>query len=356
MISHPTLTLKSLNSHKTVPRVSREFRKKIDRYNGSTLQCMVQPSNMSYKRRVNPWCWFPLKCYCEDHINGLTRKRCNSSAVAIHQLLCLHQESMGRRLWRPSRVRALRSSLDLHPTTEEFLEPPQTPGRGWWGKPGPQFNIKMSSYQHRKFQYGDKTILWPSYLHNGISYTGKMPSLYWIRTQFSRSHLPCGLLTQLRAAAARWLTPYNGMWPPQRCWQQHCGEYRAAAGDPGPPGEVGEQLAPTSQWSAGSSRSHPEPASTLQALNNKAIKLFTYFSVDSFKAQKAGGLVHRWAFVVGGLLQLHPKGPVALDQNFQSPIHVGSHLVPPTRVGVTHPIPSNLNVSSSCFFFLGALW
>ena len=28
---------------------------------------------------------------------------------------------------------------------------------------------------------GDKTILRSSYLHNGISYTGKMTSLYWIR-------------------------------------------------------------------------------------------------------------------------------------------------------------------------------
>ena len=26
-------------------------------------------------------------------------------------------------------------------------------------------------------------ILWPSYLHNGIFYTGKMTSLYWIRPQ-----------------------------------------------------------------------------------------------------------------------------------------------------------------------------
>ena len=44
-----------------------------------------------------------------------------------------------------------------------------------------QFNIKMSSYQYRKSNCGDKTILWPSYLHNGISYTGKTTSLYWIR-------------------------------------------------------------------------------------------------------------------------------------------------------------------------------
>ena len=41
--------------------------------------------------------------------------------------------------------------------------------------------IKMTSYQYRKSHCGDKTILRPSYLHNGISYTGKMTSLYWIR-------------------------------------------------------------------------------------------------------------------------------------------------------------------------------
>ena len=49
--------------------------------------------------------------------------------------------------------------------------------------PGPWFNIKMSSYQYRKSHCGDKTILRPSYLPNGISYTGKMTSLYWIRAQ-----------------------------------------------------------------------------------------------------------------------------------------------------------------------------
>ena len=43
------------------------------------------------------------------------------------------------------------------------------------------FNIKIPSYQYRKFHCGDKKILKPPYLHNGISYTGKT-SLYWIRT------------------------------------------------------------------------------------------------------------------------------------------------------------------------------
>ena len=47
---------------------------------------------------------------------------------------------------------------------------------------GPQFNIKMTSYQYRKSHCGDKTILRPFYLHNGISYTGKT-SLYWIGAQ-----------------------------------------------------------------------------------------------------------------------------------------------------------------------------
>ena len=46
--------------------------------------------------------------------------------------------------------------------------------------PGPWFNIKMSSYRYRKSHCGNKTILRPSYLHNGISYTSKTTSLYWI--------------------------------------------------------------------------------------------------------------------------------------------------------------------------------
>ena len=40
---------------------------------------------------------------------------------------------------------------------------------------GPRFNIKITS---RKSHCGDKTILRPSYLHNGVSFTGNMTSLY----------------------------------------------------------------------------------------------------------------------------------------------------------------------------------
>ena len=46
---------------------------------------------------------------------------------------------------------------------------------------GPWFNIKMSSCRYRKSHCGDKTVVRSSYLHNGIVYTGKMSSLYWIR-------------------------------------------------------------------------------------------------------------------------------------------------------------------------------
>ena len=51
----------------------------------------------------------------------------------------------------------------------------------WYKKPGARFNIKMTSYQYKKSNCGDKMILWLAYLHNEISYTGKMTSLYWIR-------------------------------------------------------------------------------------------------------------------------------------------------------------------------------
>ena len=49
----------------------------------------------------------------------------------------------------------------------------------------PWFNIKMTSYQYRKSHCGDKTVVSSYYLHNGIFYTGKMSSLYWISPQVS---------------------------------------------------------------------------------------------------------------------------------------------------------------------------
>ena len=89
--------------------------------------------------------------------------------------------------------------------------------------PGHWFNIKMSSYQYRKSHCGDKTVVRSSYLHNGISYTGKMSSLYWIRAlllsvafRISMSHWGCSawvLLTHSgwdKMAAIFQLTFSNG--------------------------------------------------------------------------------------------------------------------------------------------------
>ena len=77
--------------------------------------------------------------------------------------------------------------------------------RNWYWDPGPWFNIKKSSYQYRKSHYGDETILRPSYLHNGISYSGKTTSLYWIRAQvrmvspvtWESHHIPGGVASPM---------------------------------------------------------------------------------------------------------------------------------------------------------------
>ena len=56
----------------------------------------------------------------------------------------------------------------------------------------------------RKSYCGDKTILWQSYLHNGISYNGKITSWYWIRVQCIPLNMPrvgtldfCGWLSPI---------------------------------------------------------------------------------------------------------------------------------------------------------------
>ena len=100
---------------------------------------------------------------------GLGQERCNSIANAMElNLSCTNPQSNTVSHWLGAN---LESGL-----LQCFL-----PG-GW-------INIKMPSYQYRKSHCGDKTILRPSYLHNGISYTGKTTSLYWIRAQGSISGL-----------------------------------------------------------------------------------------------------------------------------------------------------------------------
>ena len=82
--------------------------------------------------------------------------------------------------------------------------------------PGPWFDIKMSSYQYRKSHCEDKTILRPSYLHNGISYTCKTTSLYWIRAptvygQFGSSEIFTWMVLWHGCAVyLSMITPSNG--------------------------------------------------------------------------------------------------------------------------------------------------
>ena len=57
----------------------------------------------------------------------------------------------------------------------------------------------MTSCQYRKSHCGDKTILRPSYLHNGISKTGKMTSLYWIWALGLISEMICSPPAQIRS-------------------------------------------------------------------------------------------------------------------------------------------------------------
>ena len=71
--------------------------------------------------------------------------------------------------------------------------------RGICWSPGPQFNIKMSSCQYRKSHCGDKTVIRSFYLHNGISFTFKTTSLYWIRA------LIASLFHLVNLTNARWL-------------------------------------------------------------------------------------------------------------------------------------------------------
>ena len=94
---------------------------------------------------------------------------------------------------------------------------------GWthWWAPGAWINIKIPSYQYRKSHCGDKTILRPSYLHNGISNTGKMLSLYWIRALVS-DHIwiqSIPVHPEIAAKASIWLMG-NIRFPIQLCIQR----------------------------------------------------------------------------------------------------------------------------------------
>ena len=68
--------------------------------------------------------------------------------------------------------------------------------------PGTWFNIKMTSYQYRKSHCGDKTIWRPSYLHNGISDTGK--TTFYIESGPWSIHNISLLVSMLSGGIHRW--------------------------------------------------------------------------------------------------------------------------------------------------------
>ena len=81
----------------------------------------------------------------------------------------------------------------------------------------------MPSYQYRKCHCGDKTVVRLSYLHNGISYTGKMAYFYWIspllcnivlaRMQLSRETVGKVLprIFQVEWKKSTWKDSYNAL-------------------------------------------------------------------------------------------------------------------------------------------------
>ena len=78
----------------------------------------------------------------------------------------------------------------------------------------------MSSYQYRKSHCGDKMVVRSSYLHNGISYTGKMSSLYWIRAQrvFAICVVACDLsCIKMLHSAMGWSSSCCGEMVPVAC-------------------------------------------------------------------------------------------------------------------------------------------
>ena len=82
-------------------------------------------------------------------------------------------ETLSRPLWRHRNEKYKLVFMISHHCGSCWLITECQRSGGW-------FNIKKPSYQYRKSHCGDKTVVRSSYLHNGISYTGKMTSLYWI--------------------------------------------------------------------------------------------------------------------------------------------------------------------------------
>ena len=127
-------------------------------------------------------CAQPMRDYCNiaSHWLGTCTKWC-LKFEGIFLFFIISQSCDGTGCWNPSSRKARTYSFCIVNTMWLLM---------WDKEPEAWINMKMPSYQYRKSHCGDKTILRPSYLHNGISCTGKMPSLYWIRALIRGFILP----------------------------------------------------------------------------------------------------------------------------------------------------------------------
>ena len=120
---------------------------------------------------------FCLGCYCGGYSqNG--RSNLSSFVLAYYQFY----------VDLPISFRVASLALYDCPSASEVTLKDMGKIRHYWTTTGPWFNIKTSSYHYRKSHCGDKTVVRSSYLRNGISYTGKMVSLYWISPQNVTKH------------------------------------------------------------------------------------------------------------------------------------------------------------------------
>ena len=112
-----------------------------------------------------------MTLYTAGHLHTAVPHCSHSRAPIVHTAVPRENNEHGCVYLRCTAVCKLPGCVEGHPWS------------GGW------FNKKMTSYQYRKLHCADKTISRLSYLHNGISHTGKMTSLYWILNQGPGGHL-----------------------------------------------------------------------------------------------------------------------------------------------------------------------
>ena len=136
---------------------------------------------------------------CSKYPSWLREKDCGNSNARYHSHALSHGYLWDATMWYESDPRMIEYEYWINPS-------------------GPWCDIKLTSYQCRKFHCGDKTILRPSYLHNELSYTGKMTPLYWIGALVLKPQYP-----RITRSETWLLMPWLHASPePQQPWCWYC--------------------------------------------------------------------------------------------------------------------------------------